>query len=55
MSKSMCISEVTHGVLAYADRIPVNNDPLELLIEEEETEEELNPYPHSSSLSWALT
>lgn len=55
MRKSMCIDEVYVGGIGYADRIAVDeNDPLTLLIAAEETAEEPNSYPHSSSLTWAL-
>lgn len=54
--KSMCINEVSSGVLAYADRIAMDdNNPLTLLIAaEDEDEHEINAYPHSSSIAWAI-
>lgn len=56
MSKSMCVNEVYFGAIGYADRIAVEeSDPLELLIAAEESAEEPNSYPHSSSLTWATS
>lgn len=56
MAPSMCVGEVYLGGIGYADRIAVEeNDPLNLLIAQEEDSEEVNSYPHSSSLCWATT
>lgn len=55
MNKSMSINEIYVGAIGYADRIAVDeNDPLTLLLEAEDTDEEPNSYPHSSSHTWAL-
>jgi hypothetical protein len=53
---SMCLTVITMGCLAYADKIAVDEcDPLSILIAQEDENENDNPFPHESTLCWATT